>query len=282
MAPALMVTTAELLEGGGWMNRRDGLCDYPVCARPTPGNAKGGQNDYNLLRALSQEGCAGLCGSMMNDEGTTRADARYPYQVWIESIKNRDPASWDVLIDSFAEQLRADIRISLQKYRLPAEMQEDVSQETWLTAFRNIHTFNWESEERFYHWLRVIACNHVHRARRHTGREVSVDDYEGGENELSPFFETYHLQGRSIEDEVEIGEQMLALVQAMKTLKPEEAEILVRWLMGETPRALAADYQKLPRTISVTIWRAKQKVEASLAAIQSVRNRNGVTLDDTQ
>lgn len=219
---------------------------------------------------------------MINDDGTTRADTRHPYQVWIESIQNRDPASWDVLVDSFAAQLRADILISLHKYRLSAELLEDVSQETWLTAFRCIHTFVWESEERFYHWLRVIACNHIHRARRHAGREVSVDDHDEGEEELRPFFETYQLQGRSIEDEVEAGEQMQALVLAMKTLKPEEREILVRWLMGETPRALAADYQKLPRTISVTIWRAKQKVDANLARIQSDGYRKGASLDDTR
>ena len=219
---------------------------------------------------------------MMTDDGTTRADTRHPYQIWVETIKNRDPASWDVLIDSFAEQLRADIRISLLKQRLPAELLEDVSQETWLTAFRNIHTFVWEDEERFYRWLRVIACNHIFRARRHTEREQSVDDFDEGENELRPFFEIYHLQGRSVEDEVEAGEQMLALIQAMKMLKPDEREILVRWLMGESPRVLAADFQKQPRTISVTIWRAKQKVEASLAAIQAGRSRKGASLDDTQ
>lgn len=247
-----------------------------------PHHAKARRNDYNLIIVLSLKGTASLCGSMASDEGTTRADSRYPYQAWIDSVKNRDLTSWDVLIDSFAEQLRADIRISLQKYQLPAELIDDVSQETWLTAFRNIHTFIWESEERFYHWLRVIACNHVHRARRHSGRELSVDDYEEGYNDLRQFFETYHLQGRSIEDEIEDGEQMLALVQAMKTLKPVEREILVRWLMGETPRALAADYQKLPRTISVTVWRAKQKVDANLAAIQSARNWKGISLDDTQ
>ncbi|MBL8145997.1 MAG: sigma-70 family RNA polymerase sigma factor [Anaerolineae bacterium] len=264
------------------MDRYAGGGDDPVCARPTPGNAKGGQNDYNLLRIFTQERCAGSNSPMMSDDGVTRADTQYPYQVWIESIRDRDPASWDVLIDSFADQLRADIRISLLKQRLPVELLEDVSQETWLTAFRNIHTFVWEDEERFYRWLRVIACNHIYRARRHAGREQSVDEYEEGENELRPFFELYHLQGRGVEDEVEAGEQMLALAQAMKMLKAEEREILVRWLMGETPRVLAADYQKQPRTISVTIWRAKQKVEASLAAIQAGRNRKGVSLDDTQ
>lgn len=219
---------------------------------------------------------------MSNDDSVTRADTQRPYQVWIESIRKRDPASWDVLVDSFSERLRMDIRISLHKYHLPLELLDDVSQETWLTAYRSIHAFVWENEERFYHWLRVIACNHVHRARRHSGREVSVDDYDDAENELRPFFELYYLQGRSIEDEVETREQMQALLQAMKTLKPDEREILVRWLMGETPRALAADYQKLPRTISVTIWRAKEKVDANLAALQADRLRKGTPDGDTR
>jgi RNA polymerase sigma factor (sigma-70 family) len=218
----------------------------------------------------------------MSSDSTTRGDTEYRYQLWIESVRNREPESWDVLVDSYADTLRGDIRQSLIKHSLSLDLLEDISQATWLTAFRNIPSFVWESEDRFYHWLRVISCNHVHRARRQAGREVSVDDHESDEREMLSFFETYRLQGRIVEDEVEANEQMLALVQALRTLKPEEREILVRWLMGDTPQVLAAEYHKLPRTISVTVWRAKQKVEARLAYIQSTRMKKGLSHDDSQ
>jgi RNA polymerase sigma-70 factor (ECF subfamily) len=218
----------------------------------------------------------------MSDEFTTRYSSDPSYKTWVQSITDRDSHSWSVLIDSFADELRRDIQRSLQKYGLSLAMVEDISQETWLTAYRNIHTFVWQGEEQFYHWLRVISCNHIHNARRHLGSERSMYDFEGGEDELEAFFETYSLQGRSVEDEVATQEQMQALVQAMESLKPEEREILVRWLMGETPNALAAEYQKPPRTISIIVWRAKRKVVAAHDHIQSKLERRRMSNDQSQ
>jgi RNA polymerase sigma factor (sigma-70 family) len=199
----------------------------------------------------------------------------------MESIKNRNAESWDILVDSFADRLREDIQKSLRKYGLPATMAEDISQESWLTAIRNIDVFVWQDENRFYHWLRVISCNHIHRAYRHIRTEVSIDDYENAEDELTSFFEAYRLQGRNVEDEVVAREQMESLVEALHTLKPVEGEIFIRWLMGETPKILAADYHKLPRTISMLVLRAKQKVEATLEFNRLRRGKDRRSSDDT-
>lgn len=200
----------------------------------------------------------------MGDDVSTRSASVRNYHLWVESIKNRNSESWDILVDSFADRLREDIQKSLRKYGLPVTMAEDISQESWLTAIRNIDEFVWHDENRFYHWLRVISCNHIHRAYRHTRKEVSIDDHENAEGELATFFETYRLKGRDVEDEMVAREQMESLVDALHTLKPVEAEIFVRWLMGETPKILAVDYHKLPRTVSMLVLRAKYKVEAAL------------------
>lgn len=107
-------------------------------------------------------------------QANRNVDGADAYQLWTDSIKNRDLDTWNVLVDLFADTLRRDIRRSLLKSNLSLEMLEDISRETWLTAFRNIHSFAFESEDHFYHWLRVISCNHIHRARR------GVDDGRPG------------------------------------------------------------------------------------------------------
>lgn len=213
---------------------------------------------------------------MLGNEPSTRGPGSgRSYLAWIEKIKRRDHDTWSGLVDLYAEDLRRDIQRSLVKYGLSVGLIEDISQETWLSAFRCIDTFVWQDEKRFYHWLRVISCNHIHRAYRATRSESSIDDFSQEDAELESFFETYRLQGRSVEDEVVIREQMEALLEAFDTLKTEESEILVRWLMGETPRALASEYQKKPRSISILVLRAKQKIEAALPMIQSRRGKKG-------
>jgi hypothetical protein len=47
-------------------------------------------------------------------------------------------------------------------------------------------------------------------------------------------------------------------------LKPQEREMLLRWIMGEKPRDLAAVYHMKSHSVSMVLLRAKEKIEANL------------------
>ena len=88
--------------------------------------------------------------------------------------------------------MKRDILNSLRKRRLPDEWLGDIEQETWLTAIKRIEDFVWESEEKFYHWLRVISLNHLRRYQRIEGRGVSIADSEDADvvDELENFVDS--------------------------------------------------------------------------------------------
>jgi RNA polymerase sigma factor (sigma-70 family) len=78
-----------------------------------------------------------------------------------------------------------------------------------------------------------------------------------------------------IEEDVILREQLSALDQAMRELQPREREILMRRLMGETPQQIALAYQLKPRSISMVVLRAKEKIEANLIYLQNIRRKEG-------
>ncbi len=198
------------------------------------------------------------------DEIETAIDTSQSYMVWVQSVKNLDPRTWMELVDSFAPRLRDDIRASLKTRQMSLDLADDIEQDTWTTAIRRINVFVWVDEDRFQHWLHVIALNHIRTYRRKQGRHSSLDDYEDSEMErkLDQFFETFLWNEATIEDEVILRERLQALDRVMQVLRPVEREIVIRRTMGETPRELAREYGRTPRDISMLVWRARKKIEA--------------------
>lgn len=212
----------------------------------------------------------------MSDENRTTASQDGLYEQWIAGIKSHDPDVWKDLINVHGADLRKDIRISLQKRDLAAELSDDIEQETWVTALKNIDRFEWQGDEQFYHWLRVISLNHIRKLLREREREASIDDFEDKSNglELEQFYAKYGLYEQGIEDGMILRERMLSVDYALRQLKPQEAEILLRWLMGEKPRALAVEYGKQVGTISMLLMRAKQKFKVQLEKLETATKRD--------
>ena len=206
----------------------------------------------------------------------TGQDTTQSYPQWVEGLKELDSQAWDVLLRYYVDDLRRDIRASLGKRGLPPTLVDDIEQETWLTAVRKMSEFVWEGEDKFYHWLRAIAFNHVRTYQRHSASNVSVDDYadHDTERDLETFLDRYSLLEEGIEERIIRQEQLLALDRAMRQLKPQEREIVLRWLLGETPLQLATVYQLKARSISMRLWRAKEKIEAYLVALHMFNNED--------
>jgi RNA polymerase sigma factor (sigma-70 family) len=213
-------------------------------------------------------GGVGYWEQKMPDDAATTTSAPNPHGIWVEAVKNLQPEAWEDLLKYYAEELRRDIEISLRKRSLPPDLIGDIEQETWLTAVRKIKDFTWESDEKFYRWLRVISLNHVRTYGRLRSQSFSIDDFREQDSDYigsaHEFFEALLSQEGSLEDEVILKEEFLALDQALRPLKPEAREIFLRWLMGETPKQLALVYKIKPHSISQGISRIKQQIRENL------------------
>ena len=199
-------------------------------------------------------------------QDTETKSAKQLYQQWVRQLKNREEDAWDILLKYYTEDLRRDILSSLRKRRLPEEWLGDIEQETWLIAIKRIEDFVWESEDKFYNWLRVISLNQLRRYQRIEGRAVSLADSEDSDvqEELENFVDAWQSYEMSVEDQAEAKEIYAALDTALRTLKPREQEILLHWLAGKKPRELALMYDIQASSISMVLMRAKDKIRSAL------------------
>jgi RNA polymerase sigma factor (sigma-70 family) len=189
---------------------------------------------------------------------------------WIDRLKALESVAWDDAITFCGDDLRRDIRSSLNKRGLPTELAGDIEQETWAVVVEKIHCFEYSSIDKFQHWLRVIALNRVRMFKRRShGTWLSYDELEDGDfdgNALLDFILFKHDLGH--EDpaaEFDRKELLAALEQALRVLKPRDAEILIRRVVfDEAPRDLAQVYGLAPRSVSMVLLRAKELLEQYL------------------
>jgi RNA polymerase sigma factor (sigma-70 family) len=212
----------------------------------------------------------------MDEETQTERTTSQLYEDWVRAILQRSPQAWGELLEAYGARLHKDVQISLRKWGLPVELAEDVEQETWLRALRAINKFVWDNEEKFYHWLRAIASRCIYEMGRQSNKVLSIDDLSPDDQEgiLDALLEQHALHQDNIENHVILRERMAALEQALRTLKADEREIYVRWLMGEKPRILSLIYQRKAASISQLVRRASEKVEANLLYLQSSRQED--------
>ena len=208
----------------------------------------------------------------MPDETETRPADRDLYEEWVSSILQRSPEAWEELVAAYAPRLRQDIRISLNKWGLPPEFSEDIEQETWLRALRSIEKFVWEDDEKFYHYLRSISSKCIYELRRSANRTASLEDLveDDSDEELDRLLVRRGLLGETVENQVILHDFAAALDRALRTLRPREREIFVRWLAGDRPRMLATTYGMKAASVSRLLYRASKRVEAYLVHIDPI------------
>jgi RNA polymerase sigma factor (sigma-70 family) len=204
-----------------------------------------------------------------SEEYVTAPDAAHD---WMERLRFLDSAAWEDAIKFCDDDLRRDIRSSLSKRGLPADLVDDIEQETWTIAVEKINCFQFTSIDKFQHWLRVIALNRVRMfKRRRRGIWVSYDALEDGDfdgNVLLDFILFKHELGSDDPaDEYDRKENLAALEMALRQIKPRDAEILIRRILGENPRDLAQVYGLAPRSVSMVLLRAKETIEKFLKNI---------------
>ena len=191
---------------------------------------------------------------------------------WVERLKGLESKAWDDLVRCYGDELRSDIQSSIRKRGLPLDWAGDIEQDTWMTAIQKIGDFDWQTVDKFYHWLRVIALNRVRMLKRKQYDELfsmdAIEEHEAaGGMSLDSFLYTHGISEGSPEQRLLYRERMSLLEGAMRELKPRDREILLRRMIhGETPRELALIYGVEARSISMILLRSKQTLERHLAA----------------
>jgi RNA polymerase sigma factor (sigma-70 family) len=200
---------------------------------------------------------------------------------WVERLKALESAAWDDLMKFYSDDLRADIEKSLRKRGLPLDWAADVEQDTWLTAVRKIEKFQGDLVENLYHWLRVVALNHIRMTtRRQKLATISLDQIEAQETvtgiSLDHFLYEHGMSDPTPEQALLHQERLMALELAVRELSPREQEILLRHMFDNLkPRELAVIYGIEARSVSTVLRRAKQNVERHMAA-QKFFKREGL------
>jgi RNA polymerase sigma factor (sigma-70 family) len=193
---------------------------------------------------------------------------------FFEHLQQHDADSWDALLNLYAPQLRRDIARSLNKRNLPLEWAEDVEQDTWLTAVKQIGNFVWESDNKLYNWFRSIATYHIKNLERKLhNRFVSLEEIDSDADDsglsLDFFMYMHGLINEGPETQFALRESLEILDKAMQMLKSREREILLkRLLYKESVQQMAQEYGVKPETISVILVRAKHSIQVHIATLK--------------
>ena len=118
---------------------------------------------------------------------------------------------------------------------------DEIFQETWFRALKNIHKFR---HKNFLNWLFRIAHNLVIDRARRSRKNVSMQSAMGGEAEGQAMEDQLAAPGLSPAEEVggnALGER---IEQAVETLSPEQKEVFLLRMYGNTSFKEIAKIQK--------------------------------------
>lgn len=189
-----------------------------------------------------------------------------------------EPLALDrLLLDSYGKLLA---RI---EQKLPAELRavvgaEDVIQETFATAFRNIGTFRPEGQDAFYRWLSAIADNRLVDVVRAAKAAKRGGGRQGAGHERSSIAALVDLM--AVNDRTPSrsagGHEAAAAVQvALAGLKPEYREALsLRYLEGLSVAEAAQRLEKSEPAVHKLCSRGLQALRESMGEAAKYLSRS--------
>lgn len=171
----------------------------------------------------------------------------------IERLKRRDEQAFRLFVRAYQDKVFNLV------YRMLGDTQEaeDLSQEVFITVFKNIDSFRGDSK--FSTWLFRIAVNHCknrlkYLGRRARGRTRALDDVPEGALTDSP------LQGAMPRpDRLALGKELEGVVQkAIAALEEEHRVLIILRDIENLPYHEIADITGLnPGTVKSRLHRAR-------------------------
>ena len=168
----------------------------------------------------------------------------------VESTQSGDEKAFETLV----EKHRARIDAVISSFITNAQDREDIAQETFITAYRNMHQLS--NPDRFSYWLVTIARNQCRDwIRRNQSHTIPIDEVD--ENLLN--------SDNSPERESIAAEQQQIIAQAIETLPETERQVAsAYYLEGESHTELISRHGISYQAVCARLSRAKQKLAKRL------------------
>ena len=168
----------------------------------------------------------------------------------VESARSGDEKAFEALV----EKHRARIDATISSFITNAQDREDIAQETFISAYRNLHQLS--NPDRFSYWLVTIAQNRCRNwLNKHRSQTIPIDEVD--ENLLS--------SDNSPEREFIEAEQQQIIAQAIETLPETERQVAsAHYLEGESHKELVNRHGISYQAVCARLSRAKQKLAKRL------------------
>ena len=152
-----------------------------------------------------------------------------------------------VLVERYEQKL---LRYG-RKYLSRREDIEDMVQDTFISAYRNIQSFN--TSLRFSPWIYRIAHNAFVNALRKNDRGLVLMDFDT--------LLSYHVKDETVETERDVAELRSMLDHGLEKLPAKYREVLVLHYFEDLSYKDIGDVLKIPLgTVSIRIKRAKEEL----------------------
>ncbi|HUU98941.1 MAG TPA: sigma-70 family RNA polymerase sigma factor [Phycisphaerae bacterium] len=173
-------------------------------------------------------------------------------------------ACHDRLVAHLTRELPADLRGVVSA--------EDVLQEAYVVAFRQVDTFEPRGADAFYHWLRAIAKHRLfdaikgERAAKRGGRRTPVEAQPGtAASSVVELLELLNVHERTPSRSVARHEAVAALQVAFAGLKDDYREALrLRHIEGLSVAETAARMSRTERAVHMLCHRALQRLHQAM------------------
>ena len=166
-----------------------------------------------------------------------------------------DPSAFEGIVRRWQSPL---INLAYRFFR-DRSRSEDMAQEAFLRAFRNLHS--WRHEAAFSTWLFALAAN-LYRTelRRHPSRTLPFDDVHEPVDPSSP------------DGGLQMRNQQAVIQQAVHTLPPKYRDVLILYYFHEMDVPTTARTLDLPEgTVKAHLFRARALLRAKLQPLAHVR-----------
>lgn len=175
----------------------------------------------------------------------------------IARLQRGDIGGLEVLVE------RYQVKVVRTAYLITHDhaLAEDTAQAAFLRAYQRIDQF--DARRPFAPWLLRIAANAAIEAARRRERQLSLDDYAGGDTSFADLLPD---TGPGPLDAAEASELRDAVWAALRQLPPEQrAAVVLRYYLDLSETEIAEQTGSPPGTIKWRLHAARRQLRALLA-----------------
>jgi RNA polymerase sigma-70 factor (ECF subfamily) len=164
-------------------------------------------------------------------------------------------------LEPMVEKYKRPLYSFILKMTERREDTDEIFQETWFRALKNIHKFR---HKNFLNWLFRIAHNLIIDRARRNKRNVSMQTATGGDDGDSTLED--HLAAPGISPAEEVGGTTLGerIDKAVETLSPEQKEVFLMRMYGN------ASFKEIAKVQQCSINTCLARMQYALTKLRSI------------